>query len=281
MKIKAHAKLNFYLEILGKRPDGFHNLRSIMQQIRLHDVLAFHQSNQDQFISRNRPMKQNNLVVRAAQQLKQAIDFPPVRVELNKQIPVGAGLGGGSSDAAATIVGLNRFFSLGLSNHDLKQIGSSLGSDVPFFIDSRAALVEGTGVDITPVSPIDVPHILLARPKGKISTVDVYRTLQPSDYGCTGEFDLFTKSWNNGILGPCFNHLEAPAFRLDSRVSHLKEQMQQTKPLDCIMTGSGNVVFAVYRSRTELEAARQEISRYAQWIRATSTIKEYNDKSNS
>ncbi len=107
MKIKAHAKLNFYLEILGKRPDGFHNLRSIMQQIRLHDVLVFHQSNQDQFISRNRPMKQNNLVVRAAQQLKQAIDFPPVRVELNKQIPVGAGLGGGSSDAAATIVGLN------------------------------------------------------------------------------------------------------------------------------------------------------------------------------
>lgn len=274
MKIKAHAKLNFYLEILNKRPDGFHNLRSIMQQIRLHDVLLFDKSLKDQLKAGNRPMRDNNLVARALQLLREHVEVPPIRITLRKQIPIGAGLGGGSSDAAATLVGLNQFFDLGLEPIDLRKISSAIGSDVPFFIDTLAALVEDTGTSITPINPIRVPHILLARPKGKISTVDVYKNLKAEDYSEVGGFELFTKLWDNGSLGPCFNHLEAPAFRLDPRVLELKEAMIRTNPTDCLMTGSGNVVFAVYESKADLDRARKDISKVAQWTRATSTIKE-------
>lgn len=277
MKIKAHAKLNFFLEILEKRPDGFHNLRSIMQQIRLHDVLLFSESDHDEFVSKNKEMKSNNLVVRAAQALRQYKPYPTVRIELKKQIPIGAGLGGGSADAAATLTGLNEFFSLGLNIEELQQIGSSLGSDVPFFIGSVAGLVEGTGTKITPLQPIDAPHILLARPPGKLSTATVYQNLKPEDYQTEAGFDLFTKSWDNGILGTCFNHLEAPAFRLDSSIVTLKNKLLETNPEDCIMTGSGNVVFAIYHSKAELEKARKHISPLANWIRATSTIKDKNE----
>lgn len=274
MKIRAYAKLNFYLEILNKRPDGFHNLRSIMQQIRLHDVLLFNHSSHDQLRVGSRLMRENNLVARALQLLREHVEVPPVKISLRKQIPIGAGLGGGSSDAAATLVGLNRFFDLGLEPMVLRNMASAIGSDVPFFIDTLAAMVEDTGTSITPMAPINVPHILLARPKGKISTVDVYKNLQPEDYSQSGGFELFAQLWDNGILGSCFNHLEAPAFRLDPRVLELKEEMLQTHPTDCLMTGSGNVVFAVYESKAELERARRDITALAQWTRATSTIKD-------
>ena len=274
MRIKAHAKLNLYLEILGKRPDGYHNLRSIMQQIHLHDVVMLHHSSHDRFTMRQRPMHPTNLVVRAVRALRREIDFPGVAIELSKQIPMGAGLGGGSSDAAATLVGLNRFFGLGLSTDKLRQIGAALGSDVPFFIDCTAGLVEGTGTQIRCLAPIDLPYILLARPKGKLSTASVYAHLEAADYQTAGSFDLFYDFWNNGQLGPTINHLEQPAFRLDARVRHLKTTMLATNPSDCLMTGSGNVVFAVYRSPEELDQARRAIAPQAAWTWATASLKE-------
>ncbi|HHT21447.1 MAG TPA: 4-(cytidine 5'-diphospho)-2-C-methyl-D-erythritol kinase [Tissierellia bacterium] len=273
MKIKAHAKLNFYLEILGRRDDGFHNLTSIMQQILLHDVLVFNHSDQDQWLYRNRPMPPYNLVARALTLLREHVDVPPVKLELRKQIPIGAGLGGGSSDAAATLVGLDRFFSLGLAMETLRQLAATLGSDVPFFIDTPAALVEGTGTKITPLPPLDIPHILLARPRGKISTVAAYNELTPADYRLAGEAEDFTALWNRGILGTCFNHLEAPVFRLDPKIEHLKQVMLSTEPIQCLMTGSGNVVFAIYSSKDDLYQARKIIAPAAAWVRASATLK--------
>lgn len=274
MRIKAHAKLNFYLEILGQRSDGYHNLRSIMQQIHLHDVVMFDHSPNDRFVMRQRPMHSTNLVLRAVRALRRQTTFPGVSIELSKQIPIGAGLGGGSSDAAATLVGLNRFFGLGLSVQDLCEIGASLGSDVPFFIACTAGLVEGTGTQISCLSPIDLPYILLARPKGKLSTASVYSHLEPADYQTEGSFDLFFDFWNNGQLGTTFNHLEHPAFSLDARVRHLKTTMLATNPSHCLMTGSGNVVFAVYRSQAELDQARRVIADQAAWTWATASLKE-------
>lgn len=274
MKLRAHAKLNLYLEICDRRSDGYHNLRSIMQRIQLHDVLFFRPAPQDELFTRGKPMHETNLVVRAVNLLRQYKTFPGVRIELQKQIPIGSGLGGGSSDAATTMLGLNKLFKLGLSNKQLQQLGSTLGADIPFFMQPSAALVTGTGTEITPIPEIDLKYILLARPDGRISTAKVYASLQPEDYVDQPNFDEFMQNWKHGILGTSVNHLEAPAFRLAPEIQALKNGLLATSAQTCMMSGSGNVVFAVYAGAEELQRARKQISSVAQWTRASSTVKE-------
>lgn len=278
MKRKAHAKLNFYLDILGKRPDGYHNLRSIMQKIDLHDVLVFERSAEDRFRVHQKPMSPNNLVIRTVQMMRQSIDVPPVRIDLMKNIPIGAGLGGGSSDAATVILGLNDLFHLELDSLQMHEIASRMGSDVPFFLEGVAGIVEGTGTEISPLIGIDLPYLLLARPKGYIATPDVYRELKATDYAVPGDFETFTNHWKHGILSPCSNHLEKPAFRLDSRVEELKQAMMMTNPSQCLMTGSGNVVFAVFASERDRTQAVAALTPTYDWIVTTHTLKEKHDE---
>lgn len=274
MKVRAYAKLNLYLEILGKTDHGYHTLRSIMHKIQLHDRLEIRRADHDSFSMNDHPADEHNLIVKALHELRKHVAVPPVMMRLEKHIPSGAGLGGGSSDAATVLMSLNRLFDLELSKEKLGVIASALGSDIPFFFASSAALVEGTGTKVTPLPFIDLPHILLARAKGSLSTAKVYQETRPEDYTEALDYARFSEAIKTHRLDGLGNHLEAPAFRLDENTKHLKERLRETGADYTLMSGSGNVVFAVYPDEKTARKAKKTIAPYVAWSVLTKTTKD-------
>ncbi len=181
--LPAYAKLNLTLEVLGRRPDGYHEVRSVLQTIDLHDILALEPASTLE-LNCDRPELRgdDNLVLKAARLLQgQAVGSPGARITLHKRIPEAAGLGGGSSDAAAALLGLNRLWGLGLAAGDLAPLAAQLGSDVPFFLQGGTALVEGRGEVVVPLPPALPRWFLLARPPLSIphKTRTMYAALKP------------------------------------------------------------------------------------------------------
>ena len=180
--LKAYAKINLGLDVLGKREDGYHEVRMIMQTIRLYDKLNMKKLNKDEIIIKTNlaylPTNENNLVYRAIQMLKEEFNIKQgIYVELQKHIPVAAGLAGGSSDAAAALTGMNRLFQLKLTTTDLMQRAVKLGADVPYCILGGTALSEGIGEVLTPLAPMPKAYILIAKPPINVSTKYVYENL--------------------------------------------------------------------------------------------------------
>ena len=192
LTLKAPAKLNLTLEVLGKREDGYHEITSIMQTVGLFDVLHFEQAGHIELSCTARELQfEDNLVLKAARALKQASGYAGgVRIDLEKQIPWAAGLGGGSSDAAATLLGLNRLWSLGMTPDKLAEIAACLGSDVPFFVYGGTCLTEGRGERLTRLPDIPGTWFVLLKPsllgiQGK--TGRLYGLVGPESY-TKGEF---------------------------------------------------------------------------------------------
>ncbi|MSQ33157.1 MAG: 4-(cytidine 5'-diphospho)-2-C-methyl-D-erythritol kinase [Dehalococcoidia bacterium] len=181
--LPAYAKLNLTLEVLGRRPDGYHEVRSVLQTIDLHDTLTLEPaSTLDLHCDRSELQGDDNLVLQAARLLqKMAGGSPGARITLHKRIPLAAGLGGGSSDAAAALLGLNRLWGLGLAAGDLAPLAAQLGSDVPFFLQGGTALVEGRGEVVVPLPSAPPRWFLLARPPLTIpnKTRTMYAALKP------------------------------------------------------------------------------------------------------
>lgn len=166
LTVRAHAKINLVLEVMGKRSDGYHEIKSIIQAVSLFDVLSFEKSDQLE-IGCNVPSLQSpdNLIVKAAEALREKTDYEGgARIRLEKIIPMDSGLGGGSSDGAAALAGLNKLWSLGLSQKELVEIAADIGSDVPFFIYSGTCRMEGRGDKITPLLDPAETWYLLVRP---------------------------------------------------------------------------------------------------------------------
>ena len=161
----AHAKVNLTLEILGKRTDGYHNLVTVMTTIGLHDVVTVWESDELVLTDDGGVPAERNLALTAANELQQAAGVPDgASISLAKEIPESAGLGGGSTDAAATLRALNRLWGLGLSLEELSEIGAKVGSDVPFLVHEGTALVQGRGEDVTPIPAPAIDRILLLSP---------------------------------------------------------------------------------------------------------------------
>jgi 4-diphosphocytidyl-2-C-methyl-D-erythritol kinase len=187
--IRAYAKINLTLDVLGRRSDGYHELATVMQTVDLYDTLCLtdSQDEQVQMICSNAELSnENNLAARAARMIQQHLPAPRgVRIELYKRIPTAAGLGGGSSDAAAVLLALQQWWQLPLSTQDLRTMAASLGSDVPFFISGGLALCEGRGERVTPLTqywPTQMRWLLLLKPAIGVSTASVFRQLPTSDY---------------------------------------------------------------------------------------------------
>jgi 4-diphosphocytidyl-2-C-methyl-D-erythritol kinase len=178
LKIKAPAKVNLFLNVLRRRPDGYHDLHSLLQMVGLYDELIFEFARRGTTLvcsSSDLPVDDRNLVVRAARTLVHAAGTQSgVRIGLKKNIPMGAGLGGGSSDAAATLVGLNRLWKLGFSRDDLAKIGQDLGSDVPFFLYGPTAFVSGRGEKVVPCVLNDNRWLVVVNPGFEVPTRWVY-----------------------------------------------------------------------------------------------------------
>ena len=187
--IKSYAKLNLTLDVLGRRADGYHELATIMQTIDLSDTLCLTATSEDSVrvvCSRPELSTSENLAARAAQAVRQRLGLTRgVVIEIDKRIPVAAGLGGGSSNAAAVLLALQRWWQLPLSTTDLLSMAADLGSDVPFFITGGLALCEGRGERITPLPaswPASMRWLLLVKPPIGVSTATVFRNLPASDY---------------------------------------------------------------------------------------------------
>jgi len=256
--LRAPAKVNLFLEVLSKRPDGYHEIATLMVAVGLYDRLVFTADVTGQIVLRcNRPgltTGPDNLVCRAAELLKQRTGCGHgVRIDLDKRIPMAAGLAGGSSDAAATLEGLNRLWQLRLARQELAALAAELGSDVAFFFSGPAAWCTGRGEVVTPVQlgrPLD---LVLVCPEGGISTAAVYKACSvPAQPEVGDAIRQAAEAGNTEEIGRrLHNRLQPVAERLCPEVAELHARLVALKPAGQLMSGSGSSLFALCRDRRE------------------------------
>jgi 4-diphosphocytidyl-2-C-methyl-D-erythritol kinase len=255
--IAAPAKLNLFLEILRKRPDGYHDLESLMVAVDLFDTLEIRATSGSEIAIICEPdtlsAGPDNLVHKAAVALRTHANKPHLGAEirLTKRIPTQAGLGGGSSDAAATLVGLNEIWKLGLTREELLAIAASIGSDVAFFLTLPAAWCTGRGEVVTPEEATRGFHFVLICPPVGLGTAGVYKQLVAPEKPLDG-FALRAayRTGDAEALGRAiFNRLEEPAFALEPLVGRIRHRLGSLGPCGAMMSGSGSTVFAICRDR--------------------------------
>jgi 4-diphosphocytidyl-2-C-methyl-D-erythritol kinase len=253
--------------VLGKREDGYHALVSVMQTISLSDTLRIQVTDDDHITCAvDAPSLRNddNLAMRAARLLRnEGYLTHGAVIELRKEIPAQGGLGGGSSDAAAVLIALNRLCALGLSQTRLEELAARLGSDIPFFIHSGTALIEGRGELVTPLPDCEPLWLLIAHPPVSISTAAVFQSVTPTDYGDTYDTDIVAEVIRGGSRLPLerlSNTLEPLVMRNWSEVAETREGLLRAGAPIVRMSGSGPTLFAPFRTLDEAiqvyEAAR-------------------------
>lgn len=266
MKIieRAHAKINLFLAVLARRPDDYHEVLTILQSLKLHDTLQFSARADDRILlscsDAELPLGPDNLVWRAAELLRRHYKISSgAEVLLEKNIPVAAGLGGGSSDAAATLRGLSRLWQLPAENEVLYKLAVSLGADVPFCLQGGTVLGSGRG-DVLAALP-SCPHyyVLLINPGFTVSTAKVYEQLNLEEVRWYPEADRLCRAIGAGdreLIGrSLYNALETSTFRLFPEVGKLKQKLACSGP--ALMSGSGPTVFLLLEEKkTALELAR-------------------------
>jgi 4-diphosphocytidyl-2-C-methyl-D-erythritol kinase len=262
----APAKVNLHLEVLAKRPDGYHAVETLMVTAGLFDTLVLREGSPGEVtLTCSEPslsVGEENLIVRAARLLHQRTGCTRgCRVRLVKRIPMAAGLAGGSTDAAATLAGLNSLWQLGLTNDALSQLGGELGSDVSFFFDGPAAWCTGRGEIVTPVPVGGGFELVLLCPEFGLPTKHVYRHVgvpaRPESGAAIREG--LAKGDVAAIGRRLFNRLQEPAVRLDARVGEYYKQLAELAPAGQLMSGSGSSLFAVCRSAEEADRIAQRL----------------------
>lgn len=258
--VKAPAKINLSLDVLRKRPDGYHEVEMIMTTIDLADRLELSHSDDGhiRIVSQNRyvPDDQRNLAYQAAQLLKDRFDVKQgVTISIEKTIPVAAGLAGGSSDAAAALRGLNKLWNLGLSLDELAELGSEIGSDVSFCVYGGTALATGRGEKIEQLPAPPTCWVILAKPFIGVSTADVYRKLELPGMNRPDTQGMIDAIHNNDYHAVCRNVgnvLEDVTLKHYPEVAHIKDQMKRFGADAVLMSGSGPTVFGLVRHDSRL-----------------------------
>ena len=269
--IKAYAKINLVLDVLGKREDGYHELDMIMQKVDLCDVVSLELREDDKIlIESNSPYVPNgrsNIAYRAVEAfMKETGIDKGVDIYIEKNIPVAAGLAGGSTDAAAVLKGLNEMHGDPLPFEALLEIGASLGADVPFCMLDGTYRATGTGTDLEPVKGIKDLYILIVKPFFSLSTADIYGSLKKGDYSKTydvGQYvNLLESEDLEGIFGGLYNVLEKPAIRKSKEITKIKGQLRSYGARGALMSGSGPTVFALFRKEKKALQAMGNISKF-------------------
>lgn len=279
---KAYAKINLGLDVLGKRPDGYHELKMVMETVGIYDVLTFRKSRKGICIStdhKDLPEDKGNLIYKAAELIMETYGIEEgVSVTLQKNIPVAAGMAGGSTDAAAVFHGMNELFGLSMSLEDMKRLGVKIGADVPYCIMGGSALSEGIGEILTPLPTPPAAHILIAKPDINVSTGFVFKNLQadalPFHPDIDGMVQALKEGDLKGITDKMGNVLETVTMKVHPVISQIKEEMIKQGAGNALMSGSGPTVFGIYRSRDKAEEAGKIIEKqgYAKQIFVTDFI---------
>ena len=284
MRLRAFAKINLGLDILRKREDGYHEVRMIMQTIQMYDVLEMKRVRKPGIsLSVNYsyiPNDERNLVYKAAKllmdefQVKEGVD-----IRLEKFIPVAAGMAGGSSDAAAAMVGINHLFKLGLSEKDLMDRAVNIGADVPYCIMRGTALAEGIGEKLTRIAQVPDCYVLIGKPGIGVSTKTAYESLQLDKIQSHPDIDGMIRDIENGNLlamtDKMGNVFESGIIGKYPVIGEIKDLMEANGALKAMMSGSGPTVFGIFDDREKMEAAAAVLrqSNLAKTVFATEVTK--------
>jgi 4-diphosphocytidyl-2-C-methyl-D-erythritol kinase len=283
--LKTPAKINWTLYVLDRREDGYHNILSLMHCIDIYDTLAFEYADDIELISNMDIPAEQNLVFRAAAMLRgHSGTKTGAKIVLKKEIPFGAGLGGGSSNAACTLIGLNRLWRLGLSVEELKTIGSRLGSDVPFFLNCPIAVAEGRGESLTALE-IDIAYtLLMVKPEVSISTSWAYEKISSKlkvqnskKLTKIGDkinnikliFDALKRGDTRGLKSLVHNDFEDTVISVYPIIGVLKKKLTDAGAIISLMSGSGSTVFGVFEDRDKAVEASEYFASY--WNRVVLT----------
>lgn len=268
ISLKALAKINLGLDVLGKREDGYHEVRMVMQTIHLYDRVEIKKTRSPHIhVETNLyylPVNEDNLVYRAAKLMKDEFQIKEgVRIVLQKFIPVAAGLAGGSSDAAAVLVGMNRIFNLGLKQNKLMELGLKIGADVPFCIMRGTALAEGIGEKLTALPPMPKCPVLIAKPAISVSTKAVYEGLKLYDGmehpDIDGVMEGIQQKELKGVASHMGNILETVTIPMYPVIEDIKKLMLENGALNAMMSGSGPTVFGLFPNEKEIRRAYEAL----------------------
>lgn len=270
LKLKAMAKINLGLDVLGKRDDGYHELRMIMQTIRLYDRVQLTVTEAPGIRVKTNlsflPVNEDNLVYRAANLLMEEFQIKKgLFINLEKHIPVAAGLAGGSSDAAAVLVGVNCLFHLGLAKQELMERGVKLGADVPYCVMRGTALAEGIGEKLTPLPAPPACHVLIAKPKIHVSTKFVYGNLRANELETHPDIDGQIEALQAGDLyemaarmGNVLETVTIPAYPV---IEDIKKEIKRMGAVNAMMSGSGPTVFGLFDDRGKARKAYEKLKK--------------------
>lgn len=261
MVVFPNAKVNLGLNVIERRPDGYHNIESVMVPVDWCDILEIvpsHTGTTTLTVTGNAVdcPSEKNLVMKAYRALSAEVSIPAVEIHLHKIIPDGAGLGGGSADAAYTLKALNALFELGISDERLAAVAATIGADCPFFIYNRPMLVEGIGTRMTPLE-LDLSHyhILIVKPEASVSTAQAYAGVSPTlpDVSVGSCMARRPEHWQASGLK---NDFEKSVFALLPEVGRVKTTLEQSGALYTSMSGSGSAVYAIFDDVNMAERAR-------------------------
>lgn len=268
LELKALGKINLGLDVLGRRENGYHDVRMVMQTVYLYDKVVIKKIRKPGIEMRTNlyylPVNENNLAYRAAKLLREEFSISDgVFISLEKHIPVAAGMAGGSSNAAAVLFGMNRLFGLRLNEKELMKRGVRLGADVPYCIMRGTVLAEGIGEILTPLRPMPRCHVLLAKPAVSVSTKAVYEKMDALEHlehpDIDGVLEGIRKGSLDQICGCMGNVLESVTVPDHPEIEKLKELMKQGGALNAMMSGSGPTVFGIFEDKQHAKAAADKI----------------------
>ena len=268
MELKALGKINLGLDVLGRRENGYHDVRMVMQTVYLYDQIRIEKTKKPGIeLSTNLfylPVNENNLAYQAADLLMKEFDVKEgVKITLDKHIPVAAGMAGGSSNAAAVLFGINRMFSLGLSQKELMERGVTLGADVPYCVMRGTVLAEGIGEILTPLPACPKCHVLIAKPPINVSTKFVYTNLRANELTCHPDIDGQIRALQDGDLeavckkmGNVLETVTIPAYPI---IQTIKDKMMQCGAVNAMMSGSGPTVFGIFDDEEKAKKACEDM----------------------
>ena len=292
MKVKAFAKINLCLDVLRRKENGYHEVEMVMTNVDIFDVLEIKELEEKKILLKSYntdlAMDETNLIYKAIALLqKETGKTFGVEVLLEKNIPMEAGMAGGSADAAATLKAVNELFALGVSDERLLELGASLGADIPFCIMGGTVLASGIGEKLRRLSPLPKMKLLIVKPKAGLSTKKVYESLDIDGLNKAGfihkdvgemvsviESDEADKTKIEKIAGRLDNILEVPSIRLLPLIADIKQKMLDNNCLGALMSGSGTAIFGIYENDEDIIKTKEILEKddRINYIQITNTL---------
>lgn len=286
IQMKALAKVNLGLDVIRRREDGYHEVKMIMQTVRLYDRIILEKTQQGISMETNLsflPVNEQNIAYRAAKMLMDEFHIQSgLHIKIDKHIPVAAGMAGGSTDGAAVLYGVNKIFELGLTKRQLMERGVKLGADVPYCIMRGTVLSEGIGEILTPVPSLPDCHILIAKPPVSVSTKHVYENLKLDKIEKHPDIDGMIEALRmedlHGVTQRMENVLETVTIPEHPEIQQIKDLMIKEGALNALMSGSGPTVFGIFDDREKGMRAR-DLLRKSSLARHTYLVRPFNIRS--